>query len=174
MKLSYYPNSILRQVAKKVKEITPAVLKMLDEMLALMYVANGKGGVGIAAPQIGVLKRLLIVDPDSREKDNRNPIFMINPKITHFSADKCEYEEGCFSLPGIYAPVVRSVACKVEYTERDGKLQKLEAEGFLSRVIQHEIDHLDGKLFIDHLSPLRKKLISGKLKKLKQKYGEKK
>ncbi|MHA1540617.1 MAG: peptide deformylase [Alphaproteobacteria bacterium] len=171
MKLSYYPNSVLRQVAKKVKEITPAVLKMLDEMLALMYVANGKGGVGIAAPQIGVLKRLLIVDPEAREKENRNPIFMINPKITHFSADKCEYEEGCFSIPEIYAPVIRSVACKVEYTDRDGKLQKLEADGFLSRVIQHEIDHLDGKLFIDHLSSLRRKLISGKLKALEKKYG---
>ncbi|MBN2675938.1 MAG: peptide deformylase [Alphaproteobacteria bacterium] len=170
MEITYYPNPLLRKIAKPVAKITPQVLQTLDNMLALMYVANDKGGVGLAGPQVGLSERLLVIDP-SHEDEERTPYFLINPEIVELSGEDCEYEEGCLSLPGIYAPVVRPEKCILKYLDREGKEQIIKADGFLARVIQHEMDHLNGKLFIDYLSPLRKKIIAKKLKMLEERYG---
>lgn len=172
MKITYYPDSFLRKIATPVDKITPELLKTLDEMIEFMYVANETGGVGLAAPQVGISQRLFVMDPSSREEKKKKPFFMINPEITHVSKEEIEFEEGCLSLPGIFAPVVRPEACRVKYLDRKGQEKTLEADGFLARVLQHEFDHLDGKLFIDYLSPLRKQMIGKKLKLLEKKYKE--
>ncbi|MBN1783947.1 MAG: peptide deformylase [Alphaproteobacteria bacterium] len=174
MEITYYPDPFLRKLADPIDKITPAVLKTLDEMIEFMYVANGSGGVGLAAPQIGLSKRLLVMDPSSREDEKiKKPLFFINPVITHVSKEEVEYEEGCLSLPDIFAPVTRPEACIVKYLDRKGQEKTIEADGFLARVIQHELDHLDGKLFIDYLSPLRKQMVGKKLKLLEKIYKEK-
>lgn len=171
MKITYYPSPILRERARPVEKITPKTLETLDAMLELMYIANDSGGVGLAGPQVGLSQRLFVMDP-SREDEEKTPYFLINPEIIAFSNDTCEYEEGCLSLPGVYAPVVRPEKCTLTYLDREGKEQIIQADGVLARVIQHEMDHLEGKLFIDYLTPLRKKMIAKKLKSIEKNYKQ--
>jgi peptide deformylase len=175
------PDPILRQVSKPVEQITPELLAMLDDMAETMYEAPG---IGLAGIQIALPLRVVVVDCDQRSKaeeeaddeapkrdeapqqEERNPIFLINPEITFFSEEPSTYEEGCLSIPEYYAEVERPAGCVVNYIDRDGKGQVLKAEGLLSTCLQHEIDHLNGELFIDHISKLKRDRVLKKFSKI--------
>tara|TARA_R110000868_G_scaffold218576_2_gene469229 strand:+ start:154164 stop:154715 length:552 start_codon:yes stop_codon:yes gene_type:complete len=159
------PNPILAHKAQEVEEVTDEIRKQLDDMLETMYKAPG---IGLAANQVGILKRMIVIDIANPEEEKPNPYKMINPVITHLSEDMGVYEEGCLSVPTFYEEVERPFSCIVEYLDENGKKQKLEADDLLATCIQHEIDHLDGVLFIDHLSRLKKNMIVKKLAKLKK------
>jgi len=133
-------------------------------MLETMYAAPG---IGLAAVQIGVLKRLIVIDI-SKEKEKKNPLFLINPEIIFKSKNTSVYEEGCLSLPGYFAEIERPAECKIKYIGYDGKKKEMTASGLLATCIQHEVDHLNGKLFIDYLSKLKKDMIIKKLVKHKK------
>ena len=135
----------------------------MDDMLETMYKAPG---IGLAAIQIGILKRLIVIDISKDEK--KNPLFLVNPKITFRSKKTSVYEEGCLSLPGHFAEIERPEECHVDYIDYDGKEKKIEANGLLATCIQHEVDHLNGILFIDYLSKLKKDMIIKKLVKHKK------
>lgn len=160
-KILHFPNPKLRCTAKSVAEVTQEIQRLISDMFETMYEDNG---IGLAATQIGVDLRIFTVDVHEK---NKNPIAFINPVITEQSGEQ-KYPEGCLSLPGIFAEVKRAKNIKIEALNKEGKKITLEADGLLSVVIQHEFDHLDGKLFIDHLSPLKKQLIKKKLKKLRK------
>ena len=136
----------------------------MDDMLETMYEAPG---IGLAAVQVGILKRLIVIDI-SKDDKKKNPLFIINPKIIYKSKKKSTFEEGCLSLPGHFAEIERPAECHLEYLDYNGKQKKLKAEGLLSTCIQHEVDHLDGILFIDYLSKLKKDMIIKKLIKQKK------
>ena len=136
----------------------------MDDMLETMYSAPG---IGLAAVQIGILKRIIVIDV-SKEDQKKEPLFLVNPKITFKSKKISTYEEGCLSLPGYFAEIKRPAECHVEYIGYDGKNKNLKADGILSTCIQHEIDHLNGILFIDYLSKLKKDMIIKKLIKQKK------
>ena len=127
----------------------------MDEMLETMYAAPG---IGLAAVQIGVLKRLIVIDL-SKEDQKKNPLFLVNPEITFQSKNLSTYEEGCLSLPGYFAEIERPAECHLKYLDYDGNQKNLKAEGLLATCIQHEIDHLNGILFIDYLSKLKDMII---------------
>ena len=133
-------------------------------MLETMYEASG---IGLAAVQVGVLKRMVVIDV-SKEKEKKKPLFLINPEITFYSKKKSIYEEGCLSLPGHYAEIERPAECHLSYIDYSGKKKNLKASGILSTCIQHEIDHLNGVLFVDYLSKLKKNMIIKKLIKQKK------
>ena len=133
-------------------------------MLETMYAAPG---IGLAAVQVGILKRLVVIDI-SKEKEKKNPLFLINPVITFKSKRSSTYEEGCLSLPGHFAEIERPAECHLNYVDYNGKKQEIKAEGLLATCIQHELDHLDGVLFIDYLSKLKKDMIIKKLIKHKK------
>ncbi len=155
------PHPALRLKTRRVgPEDGTAVAALLPQMFATMYAAPG---IGLAAPQIGVNLRLAIVDLQPDEQ--KTPIVLINPEITGVSEEWAVREEGCLSLPGHYADVSRPARVKVRYQDRDGATQTLEAEGLLAACLQHEIDHLDGVLFVDHLSALKRNMIMRKLAK---------
>ena len=158
------PDARLKAVCEPVAAVDDEVRRLLDDMLDTMYTAPG---LGLAAPQVDVQKRILVADV-SRDPDNRDPIFLINPELLEASEDLFKYEEGCLSLPEHYAEVERPAKIKVGYLDRDGKRQELEAEDILATVIQHEMDHLDGVLFVDHISSLKRSLILRKLRKTKK------
>jgi len=158
------PDAILRTVSAPVETIDDVVLKTLDDMAATMYDAPG---IGLAGVQIGVPKRLVVVDV-SKDEDNPNPIFLINPRITWRSEEISVYEEGCLSIPEYYEEVERPSACKVEFLDRAGKEQVLDCEGLLATCVQHEVDHLDGVLFIDYISKLKRDRVMKKFTKLKR------
>lgn len=139
---------VLRERAKEIKEITPNITKLLDNMLDTMY-ASGNG-VGLAAPQIGVSKRAIVIDV------GEGPLEFINPEILESQGEETDYE-GCLSIPGINGEVTRAAIVKVQGLDRNGKLQQIEAQGLLARVFQHEIDHLDGILFIDRATKTQRK-----------------
>ena len=162
------PNPILKKVAKDVTTIDDAICEQMDNMLDTMYHDNG---IGLAAPQIGISNRVIVVDIEqTEERRTKNPIFLINPNIIWQSGEMNIYEEGCLSVPNITASIERPKEIKLEYLDRNGKKQLLEANGLLATCIQHEIDHLDGILFIDHLSKLKRNIILKKLQKhMKQK-----
>ena len=136
----------------------------MDQMLATMYDAPG---IGLAAIQIGILKRLVVIDI-SKDQEKKNPIFLVNPVILNKSKATSVYEEGCLSLPGQFAEIERPAECVVKYIDYNGKERELEAKGLLSTCVQHEVDHLDGILFIDYLSKLKKDMIIKKLIKQKK------
>lgn len=154
-----YPHPVLKKQASKVKKIDDDIRKTLDDMLETMYKAPG---IGLAAPQIGISKRMLVLDI-SLEKNA--PYFMINPEIIWESEEESVCQEGCLSVPEQYADVVRPAKIKVKYQDYDGKDQELEASEMLATCIQHEMDHLDGVLFIDYLSRLKRNMLVKKLKK---------
>ena len=157
------PNKILRQKSIKVEIVDENIQKLMDDMLETMYAAPG---IGLAAIQVGVPKRVIVLD--IAKKDNpKNPMFFINPEIIDKSKNNSTYEEGCLSVPGQFAEIDRPEKCHVKYLDYNGQPQEINAEGMLATCIQHEMDHLEGILFIDYLSKLKKTIIVKKLSKKK-------
>ena len=156
------PNEILRQVSKPVQTVGNEERKLMDDMLETMYAANG---IGLAAIQIGIPKRIIVMDISKDGK--KNPMYFVNPKIKNKDKEKTTYEEGCLSVPNYFAEVDRPKYCEVEYLDYNGVNKILEADGLLATCIQHEMDHLEGILFIDYLSKLKKTMIVKKLSKRK-------
>ena len=157
------PNSLLRQISKPVETVGDEEKKLMDDMLETMYAANG---IGLAAIQIGVPKRIIVMDL-SRNNEKKEPRYFVNPLIKNKDPLKSIYEEGCLSVPNQFAEIERPKNCEVEYLDYNGKKKILKAEGLLATCIQHEMDHLEGVLFIDYLSKLKKSLIIKKLSKNK-------
>jgi peptide deformylase len=157
------PDPRLNVECENVDQVTDDLKRLMDDMMETMYDAPG---IGLAAPQVGVTKRIIVVDV-SKGGNDKAPYQMINPKITWHSNQLADYEEGCLSLPEQYAQVKRPDEIHLSYIDSNGAIQKLKTSGILATCIQHEIDHLDGKLFVDHISKLRKNLILRKLKKYK-------
>jgi peptide deformylase len=155
------PNKLLRQVSKKVDKIGNEERALMDDMLDTMYDAFG---IGLAAIQIGVPKRIIVMDISSN-KDKKEPRYFVNPIIKNRNKEKVKYEEGCLSVPDQFAEIERPNTCEVEYLDYDGKKKILKADGLLATCIQHEMDHLEGILFIDYLSKLKKSMIIKKLSK---------
>ena len=162
------PDPGLKQVSAPVKEVDASVRKLMDDMLETMYQAPG---IGLAAPQVGMLKRVIVLDL-AREGEEPQPLRIANPEIVWVSDDDATYNEGCLSVPEHYADVVRPGACRVKYLDQDNKQQEIAAEGLLATCLQHEIDHLDGILFIDHLTALKRNIILRKLLKAKKAAAE--
>jgi peptide deformylase len=158
------PDPRLNQPCAPVAKVTPEIAALMDDMLETMYDAPG---IGLAAPQVGHLLRLIVVDV-SKDPDNPQPYQMVNPEVVWTSDETFEYEEGCLSLPDHYAEVTRPKAVRVRYLDRAGKEQEIEAEGLLAVCLQHEIDHLEGTLFVDHISKLKRNVILRKLQKTKK------
>ena len=158
------PDPRLKVRCKPVERVDRQVRRLMDDMLETMYAAPG---IGLAAPQVGVRKRVLVVDV-AKEADKPAPLCMANPEILWTSDELVSYEEGCLSLPDQYAPVERPARCRVRYLDENNELRELETEGLLATCIQHEIDHLDGVLFVDHLSALKRNMILRKLAKAKK------
>ena len=158
------PDPILRRESSPIEQVDDELRNLLDEMLKTMYSASG---IGLAAVQIGILKRLIVIDI-SKEDQSKNPIFLVNPEITFKSKNTSVYEEGCLSLPGHFAEIERPAECKVNYIDYNGQKKELQANGLLATCIQHEIDHLNGILFVDYLSKLNKDMIIKKLIKQKK------
>ncbi len=156
------PNKILRQVSKPVPAVSNEERKLMDDMLETMYAANG---IGLAAIQIGIPKRIIVMDISKDGK--KNPMYFVNPIIRNKDKEKTTYEEGCLSVPDYFAEVDRPKYCEVEYLDYNGESKVLEANGLLATCIQHEMDHLEGILFIDYLSKLKKTMIVKKLSKRK-------
>ena len=163
-KILIEPDSILRKKCEPVGSVNSEIQKLMDDMLETMYAAPG---IGLAAIQVGILKRIVVIDI-SKEKERKNPIFLINPEIINKSSNTSVYEEGCLSLPGQFAEIQRPAECTVKYLDYEGKQKQLKVDGLLSTCVQHEVDHLDGVLFIDYLSKLKKDMIVKKLIKHKK------
>ena len=157
------PDPRLKVRCEPVSEVTAELRKLMEDMLETMYDAPG---IGLAAPQVGVCKRIMVVDV-SKGEDEYQPYQMVNPEITWNSEQLMDYEEGCLSLPEQYANVKRPDQIHLTYIDPNGQMQNLEASGILATCIQLEMDHLDGLLFVDHISKLRRDLIIRKLKKYK-------
>ncbi|MDO4162713.1 MAG: peptide deformylase [Pseudomonadota bacterium] len=169
LKLYTYPDNILRQKCHKVTKVDDELRRFLDDMLETMYVDKG---VGLAAPQVGSDKRIIVIDPNPSDEDlsARQPMYLINPEIIWRSDETVMFCEGCLSLPNQSAEVERHEKIRVHYTDYHGKEQEILAEDFLAIILQHEIDHLDGILYIDHLSRLKRSRL---LKKLEKYYEDK-
>jgi len=157
------PNKILRQISKPVEKVDKEEQKLMDDMLETMYAANG---IGLAAIQIGIPKRIIVMDI-SKDENKKDPRYFINPIIKNKDILKSTYEEGCLSVPNQFAEIDRPKKCNVEYLDYNGEKKILKAEGLLATCIQHEMDHLEGILFIDYLSKLKKSMIVKKLSKMK-------
>ena len=162
------PDPILRKKSSPVEEVNNDLRKLLNDMLETMYEAPG---IGLAAVQVGILKRLIVIDI-SKNKEKKEPLFLINPKLTFKSNNTSVYEEGCLSLPGHFAEIERPAECHLTFIDYSGKEKNLKAQGLLATCIQHEIDHLDGVLFIDYLSKLKKDMIVKKLIKQKKEFNK--
>ena len=158
------PNKILRQKSLIVESVDENIQKLMDDMLDTMYAAPG---IGLAAIQVGVPKRVIVLDI-ARKDSPKNPMFFVNPEIINKSKNNSTYEEGCLSVPGQFAEIDRPDQCHIKYLDYYGQPQEIKAEGMLATCIQHEIDHLEGILFIDHLSKLKKSMIIKKLSKQKK------
>ena len=158
------PDPVLRKVATKVEAVDDRIRSLMDDMLETMYDAPG---IGLAAPQIGVLDRVVVIDVSAKDEE-RNPLRLVNPEVTWTSDETFTYEEGCLSLPEHYAEVTRPAEAKIRYLDEAGAPQDLHAEGLLATCIQHEIDHLNGILFVDYLSALKRNMILRKLTKMKK------
>ena len=155
------PNPLLRKISEPVNSVNNEVKSLMDDMLETMYAAPG---IGLAAVQVGVLKRIIVIDL-SKDGEKKKPLFIVNPQITFKSDSLISYEEGCLSIPNQFAEIKRPSSCKVGFLDYDGKKKEINADGLLATCIQHEVDHLNGILFIDHLSKLKKDLILKKTKK---------
>tara|TARA_B100001093_G_scaffold510543_1_gene576632 strand:+ start:3745 stop:4269 length:525 start_codon:yes stop_codon:yes gene_type:complete len=163
-KILTIPDPILRKISEPVKNVNQDIKNLLDDMLEAMYEAPG---IGLAAVQIGVLKRAIVIDL-SKEIKKKEPIFIVNPEIVSQSKNLVSYEEGCLSIPNQFAEIERPNSCKIKFLNYNGEKKELQAEGLLATCIQHEIDHLNGILFIDYLSKLKKDIIIKKVKKQKK------
>ncbi len=158
------PDPRLKKVSKPVEKVDEEIGRLMDDMLETMYDAPG---IGLAAPQVDVLKRVIVVDVADRDEDPQ-PLQLANPELTWVSDEDATYEEGCLSLPEHYAEVARPAAIKLRYLDRQNEIRELEADGLLATCLQHEIDHLDGILFVDHVSALKRNMILRKLLKTKK------
>ena len=158
------PDPFLRQKSNKVDQVNNEIRTLMDDMLETMYNAPG---IGLAAIQVGVPKRVIVIDL-SRDDQKKNPLYFVNPEIVVNSDNNAIYEEGCLSVPGQFAEIKRPNKCQVKYLDYRGNEKILDAEGLLATCIQHEIDHLEGILFIDYLSKLKKSMIIKKLSKQKK------
>jgi peptide deformylase len=158
------PDPALKKISAPVKQVDTGIRKLMDDMLETMYRAPG---IGLAAPQVGVLKRVIVLDI-AREGEEPQPLRLANPEIVWVSDQDATYNEGCLSVPEHYADVVRPAACRVRYLDQENKQREIAAEGLLATCLQHEIDHLDGILFIDHLTSLKRNIILRKLLKAKK------
>jgi peptide deformylase len=158
------PDLFLRQKSIKVEKVNDELRSLMDDMIETMHAAPG---IGLAAIQVGVPKRVIVIDL-SREDEKKNPLYFVNPEIISNSSIDAAYEEGCLSVPGQFAEINRPDKCKVKFLDYNGKEKILDAEGLLATCIQHEIDHLEGILFIDYLSKLKKTMIVKKLSKQKK------
>ncbi len=158
------PDPILREKSQPLENVDDKLRKLMDEMLTTMYEAPG---IGLAAVQIGILKQIIVIDI-SKEREKKNPLFLINPIITFKSKNTSIHEEGCLSLPGHFAKIERPAECHLDYIDYYGKKKNLKAEGILATCVQHEVDHLNGVLFVDYLSKLKKDMIIKKLIKQKK------
>lgn len=167
MEVVWAPDPVLKTKCKPVEEVDDQVRTLMNDMLETMYKNRG---IGLAASQVGVLKRVIVVDVAGfkGEKEEPRPMFMANPVITRFSDERVVGEEGCLSLPDLYADVERAETISVEYLDENGEKQSLEADGVLSVCIQHEVDHIDGILFVDHISSLKRNMFLKKMVKAKK------
>ncbi|MGC9955169.1 MAG: peptide deformylase [Rhizomicrobium sp.] len=161
------PDPRLKAVAANVAKVDGEIRTLIDDMLETMYEADG---IGLAAVQIGVAKRVIVMDIDQKD-GKRNPRVFVNPRILWASEELASFEEGCLSVPDIWEEVQRPARIRAEYLGRDGKMQTLEADGLLADCLQHEMDHLEGVLFIDHLSRLKRSIALRKLAKAKRLQG---
>jgi len=167
-KIVIEPDPILRRKSEPLEKVDNELRKLMDDMLETMYAAPG---IGLAAVQLGILKRVIVIDV-SKKDEKKKPLFLVNPEITFKSKTTSIYEEGCLSLPNHFAEIERPAECHLKYVDYEGKEKKLIAEGLLATCVQHEIDHLNGILFIDYLSKLKKDMIIKKLKKQKQEFNK--
>jgi peptide deformylase len=158
------PDPRLKAKAQKVEVVDDTIRTLIDDMLETMYDAPG---IGLAAPQVGVLKRVIVLDVAGKDEPPA-PMGLVNPEVIWESEETNVYEEGCLSLPTHYAEVERPAVVKVRYLDRDGKAHEVEADGLFATCVQHEIDHLDGVLFVDYISSLKRNIILRKLKKEKE------
>ena len=158
------PDILLRKKSDPIEKFDKSLKALMDDMLETMYEAPG---IGLAAIQLGVLRRVVVIDL-SKDGEKNNPLYLVNPEIIHRSEKMAIYEEGCLSLPGQFAEIQRPSECHVKYLDYTGNQKELKADGLLSTCIQHEVDHLDGILFIDYLSKLKKDFIIKKLSKQKK------
>ncbi|TMV03728.1 peptide deformylase [Ruegeria sediminis] len=160
-----HPDPRLKKVCAPVADITDDLRKLADDMLETMYDAPG---IGLAAPQVGVLDRLIVLDCVKEEGEAPRPLVMFNPEVVAASDETNVYEEGCLSIPEHYAEVTRPKVVEVAWMDRDGNARRETFDGLWSTCVQHEIDHLNGKLFIDYLKPLKRQMITRKMQKLKR------
>tara|TARA_B100001123_G_C15246963_1_gene1001322 strand:+ start:1133 stop:1657 length:525 start_codon:yes stop_codon:yes gene_type:complete len=158
------PNKILRQKSLPVQRVDENIKKIMDDMVDTMYAASG---IGLAAIQIGIPKRIIVLDI-SKQETEKKPMFFVNPKINWKSKTNSTYEEGCLSVPGQFAEIDRPDTCDLTFLDYNGNPKEIKAEGLLATCIQHEMDHLEGILFIDYLSKLKKSMIVKKLSKQKK------
>ena len=165
LKIYEYPDPILKQKAAPVEEVNDELRRLFDDMLETMYSATG---VGLAAPQVGVSKRVVVIDThDQEEGEAPSPLYLANPEIVWHSEEKICHEEGCLSVPDQHAEVVRFEQVRVRYRDYRGNACELTADGLLAIALQHEIDHLDGVLYIDRISRLKRQMLLKKLQKLR-------
>ena len=158
------PDEILKKTSKPIEKIGINEKNLVKNLLETMYHYNG---IGLAAVQVGILKRILVIDVSTKD-EKKNPLVFINPKIKNLSSMTSIYEEGCLSIPDTFIEIERPKICNVEYIDINGKVQNLECDGLLSTCLQHEINHLDGKLIIDNLSKLKRDYIIKKISKSKK------
>ena len=161
----WHPDPRLRKQCEPVRDVTPDIAALAADMLQTMYAAPG---IGLAAPQVGVTKRLIVMDCEKGDAAVPRPMALLNPVVIWASDERSVYEEGCLSLPDQYGDVERPVAVRVRWTGLDGRDREEEFSGLWATCVQHEIDHLDGKLFIDYLKPLRRQMITRRVEKLKR------
>jgi peptide deformylase len=169
LKLYEYPHPILKEKALSVEKVDDELRSFLDDMLETMYAEHG---VGLAAPQVGVLKRAIVIDV-AREDKKAEPLFIVNPEIIWHSEEKMCNDEGCLSIPDQRAEVERFEKVGIKFFDYDGKEREILADGIFSIALQHEIDHLDGILYIDHLSRLKRRMLLKKLQKYREEQEEK-
>lgn len=157
------PDPLLRKSSQPVERVDDELRQLLDDMLETMYEAPG---IGLAGVQVAVPKRVLVLDVADRETDEPQPICMINPEIVARGDEMRVYEEGCLSIPDVHVEIERPSTVTVKYIDRDGEQRELDAEGLLATAVQHEIDHLDGRLIIDFMSRLKRDMVIRKFKKM--------
>ncbi len=158
------PDETLKKISKPIEKVGVNEKKLIRDLFETMYQSKG---IGLAAVQVGILKRILVIDVSTKD-EKKKPLTFINPIIKKISDETSIYEEGCLSIPDTFIEIERPKICEVEYVDIDGKVKNLKCDGLLSTCLQHEINHLDGKLIIDHLSKLKRDIIIKKISKLKK------
>ena len=158
------PNEVLKKISDPIEKIGVSEKKLINDLFETMYNANG---IGLAAVQVGILKRILVIDVSTKE-EKKNPLCFINPVIKKISDETSIYEEGCLSIPDTFIEIERPKICEVEYVDVYGKIKNIKCDGLLSTCLQHEINHLDGKLIIDSLTKLKRDIIIKKISKNKK------